>query len=260
MSLSDIFTSVAKTFKSNAPEILTAVGVTGVVTTSYLTAKAAVKAAKLLDQEMANVVNGAQLRPPLWTVDKKERVKHDVKVTWKCYIPPVVSGAVTIACIIGSQKSSSRRTAVAVTAYSLTEKAFSEYREKVVEQLGDTKEQKIRDEIAQEHVTNNPPRDIIIVGEGNVLCREEHTGRYFRSDIETLRRAENDVNSMALNGLSKVSLDDLYDLIGLPHTSKSDLEGWDFEKNMHLQFSTTLTPNGEPCLVFEYNYVKPLYD
>ncbi len=48
MILSDIFTKTAKTLKSNSPEILTALGVSGVITTSYLTAKASFIAGEII--------------------------------------------------------------------------------------------------------------------------------------------------------------------------------------------------------------------
>lgn len=252
MSFSDSLGGVMKTLKSNAPEILTALGVTGVVTTAYLTAKASVQAEKMIERQEA--VGGVASEP-------KQRLKEHAKLTWKLFVPPAISGAVTITAIIASQKASSRRTAVAVTAYSVVERAFSEYKDKVVETIGETKEQKLADEIAQEKVTKNPPNgNVIIIGTGQVLCCELESGRYFRSDMETLRRAENDVNQQAITGMGRVSLDDFYDLVGLPHTKNSDMSGWDFERNMHLIFSTVLDPHGEPCLAFEYNYVKPLYD
>ncbi len=242
MTLSELFTKTTKTLKSNSPEILTALGVSGVVTTSYLTAKASFEAAGHLSEESPHLT-----------------FKERAKMVWKCYIPAGVSGALTIGCIIGASKTHGSRTTAAVTAYSLTEKAFSEYREKVVEQVGKGKEQTIRDEIAQDHVTNNPTtsREVIIAGTGTVLCCELFTNRYFRSDMEALRKAQNDINSRVMNDLY-VTLDEFYDLVGLPYTSISSGVGWDLDKLMELKFTTVLSENGEPCLAFDYNYTKPL--
>lgn len=250
MNLSNVFNNVIKTIKSNSPEILTALGVSGVVTTAYLTGKASNKASKMIDAEEASA--GISDNP-------RQRLKEQTKLVWKLYIPAGISGAATIACIIGASRSNSRRTAAAVTAYSLTERAFSEYREKVVEQIGKVKEQKVRDQINQDRVSAKPPvsREVIVTGSGNVLCCEKLTHRYFRSDHETLRKAVNDINHMIVNQLY-VTLDEFYDLIGLPHTSLSDNLGWDSNKLMELQFSTVLSEENEPCLAFEYNYTKPL--
>jgi hypothetical protein len=183
--------------------------------------------------------------------------KETAEIVWKVYIPPVVSAGVTIACIVGAAKASSRRTAAITAAYSLSERAFTEYREKVVEVLGKNKDQKVRDAIAQDKVTNNPPPAILTTSDGEVLCCELLTGRYFKSDMEALRKAENKINSMAL-GNGEASLSDLYYLLGLPWTTFSSENGWTAERLLELEFSPIMAPGDKPCLAFDYSYIKPL--
>ena len=95
-----------------------------------------------------------------------------VKVAWKLYIPTAAMGVVTTACIIGSNSINQSRNAALATVYGLTEVAFREYKEKVVDNIGRNKELKIRDDIAGDRVANNPvgDRTIIITGNGEVLC------------------------------------------------------------------------------------------
>lgn len=245
-----ILSKTIQTLKSNSPEILTAFGVAGVFTTSYLTGKAAYKASRIIAEDEQQGV---------MFENRKDRFKERVRLTWKIYIPAAGSAVLTTACIIGGSRATAKRTTAAVTAYSLTERAFTEYREKVVEEIGERKEQKIRDEIVQDHVTATPPvsREVIITSGGQVLCCELYTHRYFQSDMETLRRAQNDINMMVVNNLY-VTLEEFYDLIGLPHTSVSDIVGWDSDRLMNLDITATISENGVPCLAFEYNYVKPL--
>lgn len=228
-----------KKIKTNSPGILTAIGVSGVISTSYLAGKASYYAASDLI--------GYEGRP----------IKERVKVVWKLYIPAGISGVTTIVCIIGASKANGSRTAAAVTAYSLTEKAFSEYREHVVDELGKGKEQKIRDTIAQEHISKNGSTEVVMLGSGHVLCCELFTHRYFRSEMENLRKAQNDINVKIVNEIY-VTLDEFYDLVGLPNTSVSDKIGWNSDKLMELKFSTVLSEEGEPCLAFDYNYTKPI--
>src|SRR5580765_5183693 len=243
-------TTALKLLKSNSPEILTALGVAGVVTTSDLSGKASYKAAKMI-REQERTENPIK--------DPKERLKKRTKLVWKLYIPTAVSGGTTIVCIIWASKASNHRTAAAVSAYAVTQQAFSEYREKVIEQLNENKERKIRDERAQDIVSNNPSgsREVIITGKGQNLCCELLTRRYFRSDMETLRKAQNDTNAMIVNNYY-VTLSEFYDFIDLPYTSVSSKIGWDSDKLMELIFTTTLSEDGEPCLAFDYNYTKPL--
>lgn len=238
MNLPVFANKALQTIRSNSPEILTALGIGGVVSTAYLAHQAGVKVSRDEDADP-------------WASNKEKVQKY-----WKLYIPTAISGALTITCIVAASKGNSRRTAAAVTAYSLSEKAFSEYREKIVEQVGENKEQKLRDELAQAKVTEQPPKEIIVAGSGTVLCCELFTGRYFRSDMEKLRKAQNDINNLVNNSLY-VPLDEFYYRIGLPNTSISGNIGWS-EKQMDLEFSTVLSDNNEPCLAFDYNYTKPL--
>lgn len=248
MTAQQLLNKTAHILKKNSPKIFAGFGVIGVGTTAYLASKATVQACDIIRANEA--AEGAH-------DDPKERFKERTKHVWRLYIPTALSGTATVACIVGSARVGSRRTAVAVTAYSLSEKAFSEYRGKVVEQIGANKEQKIRDEIAQDHTTNNPPNNVIITTKGEVLCCELYTGRYFKSEMEALKRAENEINHMIINQMY-VTLDEFYYLIGIGSTCVSSDVGWDSDKLMELEFSTTLTPAGEPCLAFKYNYVKPL--
>lgn len=249
MTTPEIVDRTIKTLKSHAPEILTGFGITGVATTAYLTAKATAKAVRIIDRE-ENIGGTAN--------DRKQRVKERAKLVWKLYIPPVSSGAVTIGCIFGAQRVNARRTAAAVTAYTVAERAFSEYRDKVVEQMGKGPEQKVRDSIAQDRVTKSPPGDVIFLTSGHVLCCDSFTGRYFRSDMESLRKAEERINERILSEGMYVMLSEFYDLLGLPHTSHSDYVGWDAGRTMELRISAVVADSGEPCLAFEYNYTKPV--
>jgi hypothetical protein len=235
----DIFNKAERLVQNNSSSILTAFGISGTIGTAYLTGKASFKAAYILAEE-------------------KVEPKDAVKKVWKLYIPAGVSGVATIACIVGVSKIGSRRTAAITAAYSLSEKAFTEYKSKVVETLGEKKEKKIRDEVYETKMSNNPPSSlgIVLAGTGDVLCCETWTGRYFNSDMETIRKAVNVINAK-LNREMEATLSDFYYLIGIPTTSSSSYSGWNSDKLMDLEFSTLLH-DGRPCLAFEYNYVKIL--
>jgi len=242
LPISDFINKGIRVVKSNSPEIMTVLGVAGVVTTSYLAAKGSFKAVEVLEDYPFDI-----------------KGKEKAKAIWRCYIPAGVCGAFTIGCIVGASKVSGGRTAAAVAAYSITERAFSEYKEKVIEEIGAGKEEKIRDELAQKAVTNNPTKEVIITGtQGNVLCCELLTRRYFRSDMESLRRAMNDINALVIGG-TFATLTDFYDIIGLSPTSNSGELGWDSDRLMELMFTTTMSDAGEPCLAFSYNYTRPVW-
>jgi hypothetical protein len=247
LTIQNIINNTKKAMQANSPQIFTGLGITGVVSTAYLTGRASYKAALLIDWNEGNAGTHA---------DRKQRYKERGKLVWKLYIPPVACGVATIGCIFGLSRVTSRRATAAAAAYAIAERGFEEYRDKVEEQLGKGKEQKIRDSIAQDKVEKNSG-NVIYVGRGLVLCCELHTGRYFRSDMEALKKAEREINQLLLSDLY-VMMSEFYDLIGLPHTSMSDYMGWDSGRGLELFFSTTLSEDGEPCVAFDYNYAKPL--
>lgn len=230
----------ANVVKSNSPVILTALGVSGTVTTAYLANRAGYRHARRIGEEAAD------LSP-----------REEAELVWKLYIPTGVSGAFTIGCIIAASRAGSRRAAAITAAYSISEKAFSEYKDKVIEKFGETKEQQVRDDVAQDRVNKDPIQPIIVTTGGDVLCHEQYTGRFFKCDMESLRKAENKINAQMIREY-QATLSDFYYLIGLPPTQYSTELGWNSDKLMSLYFSTVLDPDNRPCLSFEYNYVRPL--
>lgn len=240
----------------NSSTILTAAGVAGTVSTAVLTAKSTFKAARLIDENQPSVIKLADdegvlqdrsLQPPLTNIEK-------VKLVWALYLPPVAMGTITITSIILAHKIDAKRIAALAAAAGVSERAFQEYKDKVVEKLGDRQDQKIRDEIAQDRVTRNPPTtsELVMVGDGKVLCQDSYSGRYFTSSMEEIKRAENMVNHQLVNHMD-CSLSELYDDLGLTPTAASDSVGWNAANILEIKVTTALTPDeSRPCLVLEY--------
>jgi hypothetical protein len=236
-----LLNNAVKTAHQNKSSIYAAIAIGGVASTAYLASKASIKASKIISEHKKD--NG-EIEEPL------EKVKVYTPLVWKLYIPTAASAATTVGCILMANKVNAQKTAAAISAYTLTEK--------VVDQIGANKEQKIRDEITEDALKKTTLKDsLILPGSGDILCCEMYTRRYFMSDMETLRKAQNDVN-MAIFDEIYVTLDYFYSLIGLSTTSHSNELGWDSDRLLDLEFSTTLTEDGRPCLTFCYNYLKPI--
>ena len=244
MNLTELAKRTEKLIASNSPAILTAIGVTGTLTTAFFTGRASFKAAEAIaDEEYRLSVHGNQ---PL---DSKEKVQ----LIWKLYIPAVGTGVLTIVSIIGANRVGARRAAAVAAAYSISEKAIAEYKDKVIERIGATKEQKIRDEIAQDQITSSPVRsnEVIITGNGDVLCFDQFSSRYFMSSMETLKKAQNDVNYSVLNE-GYASLGDFYKKLGIDTTAYSEEVGWTTDKLLDLKFSTSISDDQRPCISFNF--------
>jgi hypothetical protein len=232
----------------HSPEILTGIGVTGMITSTVLAVKATPKALLLLD--VAEHDKGEALT-----------VVETVKVAWKPYIPAIVTGAVSVACILGASAVNSKRNAALATAYAISERSLLTYRDKVIETIGEKKEKEIRQKVAQEEVNNNPVNNsqVIITSKGNSLCMDSLFGRYFKSDIDQLKKCINELNREIITQ-NYASLNSFYSLVGLDPVEAGNRLGWNIDdRNIELTFSACLTENDEPCIVVDFR-TPPKYD
>ena len=233
----------------NSTTILTGVGVVGTVATAYLTGRATFKAAAIIEEEK-QVLDDYTDRNGHTPVDLSKTEK--AKLVWRFYLPPVATGALTIGSIIAANRISSRRLAALTIAAGVSERALTEYKEKVIEKLGARQDEKIRDEVAQDRVNANPPSgQVMIAGTGDVLFLDMLTGRYFQSTMEDVKRAENSVNYELIHFMS-CSLSHFYDEIGLAPTSYTDSVGWNLNNKIEVKFSAVMSENNRPCIAIDF--------
>lgn len=233
--------------RKHFPEILTGVGiVTGMIVTPIMVVKVTPKAIEAIHEESARNHDGDE-----FAATKMEAVK----ASWKYYAPFVITEAISIACIVGASRHNMKRNAALATAYALSESNLKEYRDKVLEQVGAKKENEIQDSMAQDRLNRNPASgcDIFETGNGTTLCYDVLSGRYFHSNIEPLRKAQNDLNRrMMLN--DSVSLNEMYSEIGLPEIELGDEFGWAVQRGyINFDFRTMLSDNDTPCLVLAHH-------
>ena len=229
----------------HSPEILTGIGIAGMVTSTVLAVKATPKAVRLMEQ--AREEQEVERLTPIDTV----------KATWKCYIPAVVSGVGGAACIIGAQTLNMKRGAALAAAYKLSETALTEYREQVVETLGEAKEKIIQEKVAEKKVEAAPvtEREIIRTKRGNTRCYDPLSDRYFYSDLEIIRRAENTINEHLLHSIcGDATVNDFYDEIDLPHTDLGDNMGWNTDRLVKLHIGSMVASDGEPVIVVGHEH------
>lgn len=244
--------NLGKVISKNGPHILTGLGCAGVLSTAILTGKATPHAMEILKDER-------KYRKKNHFVEMKPLDKF--KLTWQCYIPAGVVGITSIGCIIGANTINTRRNAALAALYTLSETAFRDYKTKVVEQLGKTKDVAIKDGVAKDYVTKHPVSDdsnLILVGDGEILCIDKPSGRPFKSNYETVRKVFNDLD-WSLRGEMWLDLNELYFALGLDPIELGNLMGFDIEKGpIELIPSTQLDKKGRPCLVIDYD-VYPKY-
>lgn len=243
-----LINDVGRKLDKRSPEILAGIGIAGMLTTVVLAVRATPKALTLID-EASNAKNAELTKGEI------------VKAAWKPYVPAVITGVMSTTCMIGSVHIGARRIAALSTAYKLTETAFSEYKDKVVETIGEKREKTIKEKVDKEKLEKDPitAKEILVTGVGDTICYDTISGRYFKSDIEKIKKAINEVNRQLTYDMY-VSLNEFYDAIGLPNTSIGDDLGWNMDHGLiDVDFGAQISDDGKPCIVMNYN-IAPRYD
>lgn len=254
-----------------APKILVGLGVVGFAATVVTAIKATPKAMQLieeaeqqkyLDLELDEVDNSEG------TIGVKLTPLEAVKVAWKPYIPTMILGVASAGCVLSGNHIQIKRTAALAAVAQMSREALYEYRDKVIEVVGDKKEKAIRDKVAEEKINKRPVENqqIIVTGTGDTLCYDPFTDRYFESNVDKIQAAINRVNYNLLND-TYVSLNEFYEAIGLKTNKLGGLMGWNIDKTgqIDVYFSAQLTKDNRPCLVIDipqlpdYNYDKLVY-
>lgn len=245
-NMTDFFKEVKMAMTKHSPEILTGLGIAGMVATTVMAVRATPKALELIEtkKEELDIHPTEKLHP----VDV-------VKATWKCYVPATVTGVTSVACLIGASSVNARRNAALATAYNLSATALADYKEKVLETVGEKKEQIIRNKVAEENINKEPVNQsaIIVSGNGNTRCFDTITKQRFTSDIEAIKRVVNELNRRMVNGEDYISLNDFYSEIGMQPVSIGDDLGWNVTRGLiEVTFSAQLDTDGVPCIVLDY--------
>ena len=228
-------------FKKHASTILTVTGGAGLVTTTVLAVKATPKA--------------------LERIDKAKEEKNDeltkfeiVKAAGIAYIPTILVGAGTLACIFGANILNQRQQAALISAYALADNSFKEYKRKLIELHGKETHQSVVDAIAIEKAQDMIVRGSYMMGDCELgmesdseprLFFDEHSGRYFESTIEQVLQAEYHLNrNYILRGYTY--LNEFYDFLGIEETDYGSVLGW--------------APKDEGEYWIEFNHRKVLID
>lgn len=233
--------------QKHSPTLFFAGGVVGVVTTTVLACRATLKLEEVLEEaenlrEQANTLEHKDYSE----ADRKQdhariTIRTAGKVT-KLYAPAIAVGVVSIAALTGSHVVLSKRNAGLVAAYSALDKGFSEYRERVRDELGDNKDQEFRhgvetksNIIDSEDGKETVEQKVVPKGLPSVYARffddtstswsrEAEYNRYF------LSCQQNYANDL-LRARGHIFLNEVYDMLGLPRNKAGAVVGWVMNKD-----------------------------
>lgn len=242
------FISTAKLFLSNnAPNILTITSCVGLGVTVYNTVQDTRKAEVICRRE------------------KPESFKEEVRLTWKCYIPTIVSTFLTGGCIIGSRCASSKQMKNISSLYLSSQALMQEYQRKVIERIGVNKEREVYDEAVTAIADRQAPTqlysdggmagEVIDTGHGNTLFYDEIARIYFKSDINYLKNAKNDLNDEILSGEMYYDWNEIMYRWGLPCMTYGKDRLITTEHLFKPRFVPEMMENGQVRIVISYDLV-----
>lgn len=228
--------------KKHSTTILTGCGVAGVVGTSVLAVKATPKAMLLLED--AKQLKGENLTPV-----------EVIKVAWKPYIPAVLTGVGTIACICGINYLSTKNQATLMSAYALLEQGYREYRDKVGNLYGEEADHKVKEQIMQSRIEEGLEKE-----ENKEWFFDFQSMQFFKSTMDDVLKAESAFIEL-LENKGYACLNDYYDLLGIPHIPEGYQLGWyDMEnidpygcEKLEFDYYKTSREDGLDCWIIDMN-------
>ncbi len=232
---------------NNAPNILTITSCVGLGATVY------------------NAIQDTRKAVAICRREKPENLKEEIKLTWKCYIPTGISALSTGACIIGSRTASDKQLKSMSSAYLGSQALLQEYQRKVVERIGVNKEREVYDEAVTAMADRKAPTQLYsdggMVGEvidtrkGNTLFYDSIADKWFKSDINYLKNAKNDMNSDILNGEMYYDWNEIMYRWGLPLMTYGKDRLITAEHLFNPRFVPEMMENGQVRIVISYDLV-----
>lgn len=246
-SVTKFFKGIGANVSKHSPEILTAMGVVGMITTTVLAVKATPKALEMIEDKKEEL----NLKP----ADNLTAVET-IQAAWKPYVPAVATGVFATTCLIAANSVHAKRYAGLATAYQISTTALNEYKEKVVETIGERKERVVHDKIAESHVKEIQPSVTTAyhTGSGHTLCLDLLSKHTFISDIDKIKRVMNDLNYRMTNGMEMcISLNEFYQGIGVPTMGYGDKMGWRVDEGLiDIHFGSFINEDDVPCVTIEF--------
>jgi hypothetical protein len=243
--------------KKASPEILIVAGTVGVVVSAVMACKATLKVESVVDdtKEKVQKINEAVERgeTEAGLTYSPEDKQHDLTILYaqtavslaKLYGPAVLMGAASIGCIIGSHNILRKRNVALAAAYATVDKAYKEYRDRVIEKFGEEVDRQLRFDTSKQTVTETVKDEN---GEEKTVEKEVDvvddviTSPYSKFFDESSRCWEKDANynlmflrrmqsmfndKLKANGY--VFLNDVYDALDIERTPEGQTVGWVYD-------------------------------
>ena len=265
--LMNVYNGVKGKVEKHSPEILMGVGVAGVITTTVMACRATMKLDDILVEasETREKIKEVAENPAYEDKYTEEDAKKDLVINYtqtavkvaKLYAPAVAVGVVSVGCLLGSHDILRKRNAALSAAYLTVDKSFKEYKQRVIDRVGEEVEKEIRYGIKAEEII-----ETVTDEEGNETTVSETVktmnptlysdyARFFdeaspcwQNDPEynlMFLRAQQQYANDLLRAKGRLFLNDVYDMLGIEKTKAGQIVGWVYDRE---------NPNGDNFVDF----------
>lgn len=233
--------------QQNSPTIFAGVAIAGVVGTTVMTVRATTKAHAIIEEaKCVNPDNPDEIIEP--------DLKETIVLTWKCYIPVVLAGGITIGAIVAGHSIQARRNAILAGLLTTSQQALEDYQKKAEEIVGHSKAEKIKEGVIEDKLMKHPidKSTVIETGHGRSLCFDPWSGRYFWSDYDQIHRTVSDFNLRLVHEY-RLCLNEFYEMLNLDSTECGEEVGFTTDIPLNINPKSKLASDGTPCLVIDYS-------
>lgn len=258
--------------KKHSPEILSAVGVVGVVVSAVMACKATTKLSDILketEDELDKIQECAD-DPDMKEKYSEEDAKKDTVTVYvhtgmklaKLYAPAVGLGVLSLGGLLVSNTILRKRSSSLAAAYVVLEKGFKEYRGRVIEQFGADMDRQLRYNIkkteVEETIKDEKGKEKKV--KKNIEVADPDVSGYLRyftrsnpnwednSDfVDMFLQAQQNYANDKLRAVGHLTLNEVYDMLGMPDTRAGMVVGWIYDLDH---------PNGDNYVEFD---IKKVY-
>lgn len=272
MKVKEVISKVGFNLKKHSPEILLTAGMVGTVVSAVMACKATTKLDGILSEtkEQIDQIHKYSDKPEEADKYSEEDAKKDTVIVYahtgkemvKLYAPAVGLGALSLCSILASNKILKERNVALTAGLAAANRAFKEYRGRVVERFGEEVDQQLRYNIKatkiEETVTDEKGKEkkvkkTIEVADPDAsgyLKYFTQTNPYWENNpeyVEMFLRAQQNYANDKLRAVGHLTLNEVYNMLGMQDSKAGMVVGWIYDQHH---------PNGDNFVEFD---VKKVY-
>lgn len=258
-------------FKKRSPEILVAVGIVGAVASAVMACKATTKIDEILGEtkDKLDKIKECADNSDMEEDYNADDAKKDTAIVYthagiklvKLYGPAISLGILSISSILASNAILRKKGKALAAAYAVLGQGFKDYRSRVVERFGpevdhqlkyNMKVTEVEEIVTDEKGKEKKVKKTIETADPNVsgylryLTRSNPNWEENSDFVEMFLQAQQNYANDKLRAIGHLTLNDVYDMLGMPDTKAGMVVGWIYDLDC---------PNGDNYVEFDIKKV-----